>query len=570
VIKGIQSFFLLLLSLYPIYGADRVSEIEGLIREDVKNHIRLIRPNLNFTVYVKVTPRLNTENRVNSGESLPFFSTESDDFEVEPWSDPEAPVFKLYSRIKKAEVEINFSSSVEIANIKDFELNVIRSVGLIPGRDEVKVDFVGKPLITKNFSTVLFSERNIAVTIMALVVLFLGTIIFVTLNRYLSIRTATTQSSENQLEKNQSLESTIPLGGGSAVGPSLGGVSSKLGKLSFSDPTRSTELLRDKLKQILSSQTFPNLNDMLILMDILKTNIRGFAFLIYELPTEIQDKVYAQGKSELWYKGFTEVGELDPDIFHSIDRMLRSRNFKSTELFESLLIQCWRMDKSLEDFIKKIDKKEAFSILYYLPKNIAISVARRIYPGGWGELLGEDKIPAISNVDRLKELLRVSLEYAPPYTKKSLETYTNRQDLVAYLKECRPSEEEDIYKVLGENSELEKIRPPFYIFFTLDKESKREIYEMLSLDKWALAIFDTPREYRQQIEGILSDKESYLLGVYLTRLNNSQVDHSTINDVREEIGKITQNHQYRKSLDILQSKKLEKKNEQKDNEKGVA
>ena len=557
-----------------VFAEDRVGEVEGLIREDVKNYIRLIRPGLNFSVYVKVKPRLNTESRVQSGDSLPFFSNESEEVEIEPWRDPNTPIFKLYARIQKADIEINFSSSVQIANIKDFQLNVIRSVGLIPGRDDVKINFVNQPVIKKNFSTILFSERNIAVTIIACVILFLGTIFFVTLNRYLSIRTATTRAKQNASDKPESNETpgVAPMVSGGMSNISSGGVSSKLGKLSFSDPTRSTELLRDKLKQIINSQTFPNLNDMLILMEMLEHNIRSFAFLVYELPKEIQDKVYEQGKTDLWYKGFTEVGELDPDIFHSIDKMLRSRNFKSNELFESLLIQCWRMDKTLEGFIKRIDKKEAFSILYYLPKNIAISVARSVYPGSWGDLLSEEKIPAISNAERLKDLLKISNEFAPPYTKKSLETYTSRQDLVTYLKECRPNEEEDIYKVLGDNSELEKIRPPFFAFFKLNKDDKRSVFELMPLDRWAIALFDAPREYRQIFEEILSEKEVYLLSVYLTRLNSSDLDHFTINEVRENIGKLTQTHIYNKALISLDNKGSESENDNDDenSQKGVA
>lgn len=536
-----------LLSAGKLFASDRVTEIEGLIRTDVSNYIKLIKPGLNFSVYVKVTPRLNSQTRVNTGESLPFFSSEEDDVQIEPWSDQNTPVFKLYSRIQKAEVEINFSTDVKILNLKDFELNVIRSVGLIPGRDEVKVEFIGQPLIKKDFSTVLFNERNVSITIMSLVILFLGTIMFVTLNRYLSIRTAVSEGSGNK-ENSPINEPPVPISGINSTGSTVLGGESKVGKLSFSDPTRSTELLRDKLKQILESGTFPNLNDMLILMEMLETNIRGFAFLIYELPVEIQDMIYEKGKTDLWYKGFTEVGELDPEIFHSVDKMLRARNLKSNELFETLLIQCWRMENNLTEFIKRLDKKEAFALLYYLPKNISINVARSVYPGGWGDLLGEEKIPAITSFERLNQLIELSYEFEPKYTKKSLETFMNRQDLMTYLKECKPNEEEDIYKVLGENSELEKLRPPFFTYFYLDRDSRSDIFKQLSLDNWALSIFDAPREFKLKLEEVLSDKEKYLLGIYLSRYNQHGVDFQTINNIRENIGRLTFTYKYNKSL----------------------
>ena len=45
------------------------------------------------------------------------------------------------------------------------------------------------------------------------------------------------------------------------------------------------------------------------------------------------------------------------------------------------------------------------------------------------------KIPAITSFDRLNELADLSYEFEPKYTKKSLETFMNRQDLATYLKE---------------------------------------------------------------------------------------------------------------------------------------
>lgn len=517
------------------FTATRVTEVEGMIRKDVTNYIQMIKPDLNFSVFVKVEPRLNTASRAEQGESLPFFTSESEVYEIEPWSDPETPPFKLYAKIQKASVQISFTTDIDVQNIKDLELNILRSAGLVIGRDEVRIELLNTPLISKNFSTVLFSEKNISVTIMSLVILFLGTVMFVTLNRYLSIRTnVETSSSDNN--KNDPLMPAIPLMNQTSP---IKRQSSNVGKLSFSDPTRSTELLRDKIKQILDSQTFPNLNDMIILMDLLESNIKSFAFFVYELPKQVQDEVYAKGKTDLWYKGFSEIGEIDPDIFHSIDRMLRSRNYKSTEVFEELLIQCWRMNDNLGNFLHKIDKSEAISILYYLPKKIAIRVARDAFPGGWGDLLADTKIPAISKVDRLKSLLELSYEFSPKYTKSSLDTYTKRQDLLEYLKLCRTHEEEDIYKIIGDGSLLEQIRPPFYKFFYLDKENMRSVFDSITIDRWAITLFEINRDYRIKLDAILDEKERYMIDTYLSQFTATGLDNELISNIKEEIGHIT-------------------------------
>jgi hypothetical protein len=526
-------------STNPLFSATRVVEIEGMIRSDVSNYIRLIKPGLNFSVYVKVAPRLSAKSRLENDESLPFFSSDTEAIEEEPWSNPETPIFKLYSKILKATIQINFASGIDVRNIKDFELNILRSTGLVPGRDEVKIDLLGQPFISRDFNSILFSERNISITIMSLVILFLGTIIFVTLNRYLSIRTENNANAvNNQSNDAAASASSLPLSSGPIQ--SLQNQTSKMGKLSFSDPTRSTELLRDKLKQILHSESFPNLNDMVILMEMLQSNIRSFAFLVYELPTAVQDEIYAKGKTELWYKGFSDVGEIDPDIFHSIDKMLRSRNYMANKPFEELLIQCWRMDADLAAFLRKITKQEAMSILYYLPKNISIKIARDTFPGSWGGLLSDTKIPAMSNFDRLKQLLELSYEFSPKYTKNSLETYISRQDLLEYLKRCQPHEEEDIYKILGQDSALSKLRPPFFSFFYLDKEVRREVFELIPFDRWGIAIFDVNWEYRVKLDEILDEKETYMLGVYLGQLNAAGIDIESATIIREEIGREVQ------------------------------
>ena len=532
--KAISLLTILIMSNIT-FAATRVSEVESIIRKDVTNYIQMIKPDLNFSVFVKVEPRLNTASRADRGESLPFFTSDSEELEVEPWSDPSTPMFKLYAKIQKATVQVSFTTEIDVQNLKDLELNILRSAGLVSGRDEVRVELLNKPIISKNFSTVLLSERNISVTIMSLVILFLGTIMFVTLNRYLSIRT-NVESKGSDSSQRDPVPQASPIMGQN-FSNSL--QSSNVGKLSFSDPTRSTELLRDKIKQILDSQTFPNLDDMTILMDLLEHNITSFAFFVYELPKQVQDEVYAKGKTDLWYKGFSEIGELDPDIFHSIDRMLRSRNYKSTEVFEELLIQCWRMDNNLGKFLQKIDKKEAMSILYYLPKNIAIKVARDTFPGGWGDLLSDEKIPAISNSDRLKTLIEMSYEFSPEYTKSSLDTYIKRQDLLEYLKLCQTHEEEDIYKVIGDGSPLEQIRPPFYKFFYLDEKLMRTVFDKMTIDRWAIALFDINREYRSKIDAILDEKEQYMINAYHSQLQSTGVNKELISQVKEDIGAIT-------------------------------
>ncbi|MBT7608366.1 MAG: hypothetical protein HN576_01330 [Bacteriovoracaceae bacterium] len=522
-----------------VYSATRVVEIEGMIRGDVRNYIHLIKPGLNFSVYVKVAPRLSAKSRYENEGSLPFFSSETETIQEEPWSNPETPLFKLYAKILKVTIEINFASGVDVKNIKDFELNILRSTGLVPGRDEVKIDFLKQPLISRDFKTVLLSERNISITIMSLVILFLGTIIFVTLNRYLSIRTENDAKNANNQNSDSAANTNLLPHSSGPIMP-INGQSSKMGKLSFSDPTRSTELLRDKLKQILHSESFPNLNDMIILFKMLKSNIRSFAFLVYELPTAVQDEIYAKGKTDLWYKGFSEVGEIDPEIFHSIDKMLRSRNYMANKPFEELLIQCWRMDADLGTFLQKIDKQEAMSVLYYLPKNISIKVARDTFPGSWGGLLSDTKIPAMSNFDRLQQLLKLSYEFSPEYTKNSLETYISRQDLLEYLKNSQPHEEEDIYKILGEDSALSKLRPPFFSFFYLENEIRREVFEKIPFDRWGIAIFDINWEFRVKLDEILNEKEKYMLSAYLGQMDASGIDLDSVSIVRETIGREVQ------------------------------
>jgi hypothetical protein len=196
------------------------------------------------------------------------------------------------------------------------------------------------------------------------------------------------------------------------------------------------------------------------------------------------------------------------------------------------------MGDKLEEFLSNIDSSDSMSILFYLPKDISVPISRKLYPGSWGSILSGKGVSPLNNSEKIKTYFNKSVEIIAEFDKSSLDIYKNRRDLLDYLRTCEASEEEDIYKVSGTNTALYNVRPPFFKFFELDNKKMRSILELFDLQKWSVMIFNIKREHRQKINTILSEKEMYLLGVYLKQLDTSPPDLNLRGHLRENVGRV--------------------------------
>ena len=529
-------FYILLAFLISFSGSftfatTRVAEVEDHIRLNAREYMLSSYPGTKFNVEVKVIPRRQSKS-VQEGDILPFFNSDSvktKDF----WEDQEKSVYQLMGKIRKVQLRFIFLDNIDISNESVFKERVLRSIGLVPGRDNVELSYEPRAILNKSLSTIVFSEKNIGFIIIATALVVICLIAFSLFNKFLKIKIDTQNSGESVSTPNDVVSSRPT----QTVQSTTKSKSSSIDNVTFSDPTSSLEIIKTKVDEIVDSGTFPNLSDMIIFDKLITENQRSFSFIIFEFSQSEQDKVFRKGKNELWYKAFSKAGELDRDLFFHLDTMLRNREYYGSKEYEELLIQCWRMGDHLSGFLKSIDREDSLVILSSLPKYIAVPIARKVFPGGWGAILAEEKASDLLSDEKISEYLSEARGIYPELSKESLALYRNRKDLLSYLKNCEVFEEEEVYQVLGENSAFFNVRPPFYKFFNLEEDEKRVQFDSHSLEEWAIMIFNIGREYRKSLYSILSEKEKYLLGVHLQALDSNPPSSNVRGDLRESVGR---------------------------------
>jgi hypothetical protein len=533
------TLLLLLGTVCSVWGQEvnpRQLEVEQIIKESVEEYVANILPQSHFLVSVKVTPlRRKEAGYTPKGEILPYFEMSNEEVRDE-WDDPTVSIYRLLRRIKHSEIKIIFTSDVKLVNQQQFILDLINYTNLVPTRDIVTIEHRTAIASQSKNTGIGFNSSDIKYGIYLLVFLLgLGGISFFF---HRGAQNGNSQTSTASSAPMPSAPMMMPSRQTTTESSSTSGRSLK-GDLSLIDPTKTMEIIRTKIDDLLGSGTFPTLNDMIELEKMAMNNPSAFSALVFEFPLTHQQEIFQNGKGDLWYRCFTDGGQIDQSVLKVLDRMLRERTPKGIELFEKLLIQIWRLEDRILSFLEKIDRNDAYAILYYLPKQISIPVGRKLFAGSWGDLVGAQKIPALSDKERIKELLYEAYELKPLLSYQSLEAYKNSRDLLEYLNYADVREEEDIYSVVGKSSDLFTLRPPFFKFFTLDKETRQPIFEQFSLQEWALSIFDTERTYRKILDEHLDDKQKFLLSSFLKEFDTAAPSLEERGRLREAIGRVT-------------------------------
>ncbi len=523
--------FLYSLGAIAVSQQGRVIEIQDKIKQDISNYIKHFAPGAKHTSQVRITPLQKQKGL--EGEDLPFMSY-SDDLEEDVWTDPQISLYILYDYIAQAEVIVSIEDSVKVKDKDIFKQDLLREINLVPGRDRVSLEVLSSPVQESPYS---YEDlKNIIFIVVALTTasIFILSIFlfFRKIDKTFGDKSSAKKESQSQISGGV----PVPLASSRLSSISQTQSSSISGDLSLEDPTKLSEVVGLKIDKLLESGAFPLLKDVVLLEELLQTDLQSFSYLIYELPKEYQEKVYQMGRGEQWFQAYSEVGSPTKQAIHTLDKMLRDRELAARNLaFESLLIHVWRLDSQLEEFILSINRDQAFSILFYLPKNISIPIARSCFPGAWGSIIEEKPIIKISDEKVISKLIEKALSFKPYFDYKSLQTFYNKKDLLSYLDQIEPHVEKDIYAVLGRDNEILKLRPPFFKLFEVSEDQRRSIFEQIDLKDFSLACFNIERQEREAVIQILTEKERYLFGHYLKLFDTGEDSTFGQNDIRREI-----------------------------------
>lgn len=510
----------------------RVAELQDRMTDYVRGYLQTRLQGIPFMVTVKIEAmrRKAGSKYTPQSEKLPYYDMAEEEIRDE-WDDPSASIYALQARIQKATVMISLPKSLadeEVTEIKDSLTTLLR---LIPGRDEIKVELRPWSMMSTGFMNYVVLAGGL------LLILLVGmTLISRTWAKRLALAIADIKPRE-RTDDNASASVHVPAANVEGMtGP--GSTSGAQGDVKFQDPLRTREFVAGRVQEIVRNPGFPNLPAMVEMERLAERAPVDLGALLMEFPYEKQKELFSLSFSAHWLKAFTEPGELTAESVALVDRLCRLQYDAESKEWEQLVIQCWRLDSQRVGFLRSIAKDEAFAILKSMPSSIAVPTARSAFPGAWAVLLDPDYKAKPIAPARVKDIYKTALNYKALNTFNALEIYKQEKDLLAYLLISTIPEEKDVYGALPPKSYLWTVRPPFYHVMELSPDEMKEGFSRISIDDWALALFNVSREHRKTLEGMLNSKQKFIFANKMRTIDQSGVDRAVIGAARERIARI--------------------------------
>jgi hypothetical protein len=432
----------------------RVLEAEEYFSQRVNRTMERLLGNDKFLITVRVTPQASS--REVSRSRLPLYSDRED--LVNPWESYEVPLFSLLRMVTQIRIHLVIDQNNRITDLSALRETIFRENELIPGRDEIVISFEAFPTSRKSFDELLNDSNILASLIIFFALLIVAIVLFVISRRKIDVR------SDNSSSPSKSTLAT-PINAPvqyQSVSPRSEGGGSK--RPSFVELSSSLKELPQKIDKIALEGTFPRLDDLIALEELLINDPEGFSFLVNLFSPKKRKEIFSLGRSEDWVHAFCDIGMPSNEAVMTVERLLRPSNFTRQHEHELLLIDLWRCEDRLQELMaKQSDLKSCKALLSHLPKDIALPVARSLYPGAWAEILNIQGLDLL-RADLTQQLRKEAQTLRPHFDENTLKELVERKDLINYLDTVNPEDEEEIYKVLSIDFDVSKVRPPYFSF----------------------------------------------------------------------------------------------------------
>lgn len=489
----------------------RVTEVEEKLRDEAARYFARRYPGEAFFVRVDVNPLRRVRDNRGSSEGLPYFDAISEE-DVDEWDDPTVPLSFLRHRVTKVTLAVSVPKDFTDEQLSSAREDLLSYLKLMPYRDEIRVErkleAKVKPLLPPFFIPVTATVVGALIFFALLLRWSMGG------RRSAPAATATAPVAAAPMP-------AAPASRDTRKAPARTSTDVR-GDVNFHDPLKLMDVVRFKIETIGKSSTFPTLKDIITLDELGRVSPEKLGALIQAMPADWQKNLFSVGKGELWLEAFASPGSMDQDSLLVLDRLCRDRHFASGERAkEDLLIQLWRLDEKAVPFLRKLDQEIVFSLLNDLPKSISLPMAKKAFPGGWARLLDNRDNSLKLTGEHIRGWQKESELLYPKVEWKLLESYKKDREILSYLDRVTIEEEKDIYASLDRSSFVFQVRPAFYRVFELEDEAFRDFVGKFPLDKWALAVMNSSRNYIRQVTDALDDKKKVLFSNQLRLLDGN-------------------------------------------------
>ncbi len=518
----------------------RVIEMERQMTKDALDFLKSRFPDYPVIVTVAIDPLFRVERKSQQNkESLPYFRMDEEEI-VDEWDDPSLANSFLLNRVKKIVVNVSVPGHLSDDEVAEIKQSISLNLNLNQARDAVEI-------LRRSWAKQKEPEFDLFKYIWGAVGFF--TLLFLTLlvaiwTPIRQIVRALKDGVATQKSQTAAATSSTPIlnmsnwkGSGD---PNSGGDKKEFGSgasgdVRFNDPIKVHGALAMIINQLTRSESFPSLTDMVILDEECRLNPSLVGALLMEFPIAVREKIFSLSYGNHWMEALIKPGIIEIrmyEILHRLNRIPRSND----ELeWQKLLVAIWRLNDRRGEFLREINQDEAFTILSYLPKSLALKTAREMYPGSWAILLDPKFTPKPIDSSRILDLLMAAVKMFALRTMSVLERFKQDRDLIDFLRVSDPQTEREIYTASSRDSILHQIRPPFYKVLEGTKDELHELVAAYSLDEWALALTNLPHNERKNIEVCLNKKQKIRLNELILKYESDRLLPDSVGFIREQI-----------------------------------
>ncbi len=526
----------------PMQKNPRVAELEDNLRDTASVYLKSRFPDRPFLVNVSVDPlRRSSAKNTGATDDLPYYDSSSEDIQDE-WDDPQVSLKSLISRTSKISIAISVSDALNDNEVSEVKDSLMKTLHLVPARDEVQF----------NFRTWTVSGEKWLYPMLATGIAILFLMGFFVIQRSGVAKIATALKEQKSASASGGGASLGGMGGGAAIPSSRSDSNSTTvrGGVQVNDPIRARELMTKFVDVLAKHPTFPTLHSMTLLEEYGEKNPSGLGALLSELPLPVQTKLYSLGSTDCWFKALNAPGMITMEEIEMMQRLVREPATGRTRPVEEMTIKVWRLGSMIPDFLRTYPRDIAMTILTYLPKNIAISAARKAFPGAWADLLDPGMRLADIKPEKVEEISRNATELRALGQLEDFKKQKSESELIDYLKIASPEEEREIYLASKPDSLIHRSRPPFYSIFDEGEDLLREFCPRVTPDQWAMALFNVDRVSRRKIQAFLGEKQSFLLMETIKVLDQANPDKIRVGDARESIARLFKKFMISKQSEI--------------------
>lgn len=533
--------------------ASRVPELEEHFIARVSHLLQMRFPNTPFTVFVTLDTGKETRSRkelkeVRRGEGtgtrLPYLDI--DEEEIDIWDRPDLPIGTLISQLQSIKIRVQIDSSLNDSQLNEIKDNIARQLKLDERYDAIEVTRM-------NWSVPKQEERS---SPLILVYLFVGLMV-AGLVLYLIARVSI-QGLVKGLAKpiSEVGRSTAAMAKGALAATSPDPQSSATPREADSELKDAADGLslvdiRKNALELLERNRLLFENPDSRFMSFIETkgaeDPPQMGAILAELDEKSLKYLFKFGIGEWWFTALSQPAPMTStavQILSEVDRLRLRRHFfdesklKSYEEYrEAGLIFGRLSNEQLISIFRGNSMEMLMPIFELMPRQKALAVAKRVFPGQWATLLDQKKdVPTIDK-STLESLMSKAIREKPLRSESELYHFFLDQDLIRYLDLAPPDDEREFYTVLPYDSNITRYRTPFFKVFESPDDVLRLIGPHLTSSEWAVALADCDIRERNTLMTHFPDRMKFMIREHWQTLDPEKIDEHQLRVVRRKIVK---------------------------------